>query len=283
MNSRILERLAEELREGRSAILVSVVEWRGSVPRKDKPCMLFMQEGDRMGSVGGGCVDGSAYELARRAWELGVPLRETLRLDAEAGSEAGLLCGGELEFEGERFMPEQLPRVEQWLAEPAEQAAKLLIFGGGHVGKSLAEFAWKIGFEIRVLDDRKEYSNPERFPYAKSCLVGKPEAAEQWPSPGPEDSVVIATRGHRYDEKALDWACRTKAGYIGMLSSGRKRDLIVKSLKEKGAPVESLKGRFHAPVGLMIGAMSSDEIALAIAAQLMEERSRRTGAEKTPG
>ena len=95
--------------------------------------------------------------------------------------------------------------------------------------------------------------------------------------------MVIATRGHRYDEKALDWACRTKAGYIGMLSSGRKRDLIVKSLKEKGAPVESLKGRFHAPVGLMIGAMSSDEIALAIAAQLMEERSRRTGAEKTPG
>jgi len=146
MSRRILERMLVELREGRPAVLVSVLESRGSVPRKDRPRMLFTEDGMQVGSIGGGCVDGFAFELARRAGEARGPVRDSLRLDAEAGDETGLVCGGELFVEAERFSTEDLPRAEALAARPGEAPRRLILFGGGHVSAP-----WRVSRARRVL------------------------------------------------------------------------------------------------------------------------------------
>ena len=272
MSRRVWERLLAELREGRPALLVSVIESKGSVPRKDRPRMLFTDEGLQVGTIGGGCVDGFAYELARRAGESKGAIRDTLHLDAEAGDETGLVCGGEILAEAERFTPQDLARAEDLAAAPEEAPYRVLIFGGGHVSLSLGRFAHEVGFSVYVLDDREKYASAERFPFAAETRVGDVASADRWMPLGERDAVVIATRGHRHDETALTWAAGTEAGYIGMLSSSRKRKLIVEALLEGGLQPEALGERFHAPVGLSIGALTAEEIALAIAAELIQWR-----------
>jgi xanthine dehydrogenase accessory factor len=273
MSRRILDRLLVELRDGRPAILVSVIESRGSVPRKDRPRMFFTDEGFQVGTIGGGCVDGFAHELARKLGETKGPLRDTLHLNAEAGDETGLVCGGEIVAEAERFSPEDLPRVEALANSPEETPTRLLIFGGGHVSLALARFASDTGFEVEVLDDRAKFSSVERFPFAKA-RTGPVADAEAWLPIGTRDAIVVATRGHQHDEEALAWAAGTHAGYLGMLSSSRKRKLILEALALRGISKDAFGDRFHAPVGLSIGAVSAEEIALAITAELIEWKNR---------
>lgn len=270
MSRRVLDRLLAELGEGRAAVLVSVIETRGSVPRKDRPRMLFTGEGLQVGTIGGGCIDGFALELARRAMESEEPIRDSLVLDAEVGDETGLVCGGKIVAEGERFLPGDLTRAESLAEQPGEAAPRLLLFGGGHVGLALARFADELGFAVHVLDDRAAFSSGERFPFAASARSGPVATADLWLPVDEGDAVVIATRGHRLDEEALAWAAGTGAGYIGMLSSSRKRKMILEALPKRGVQVEALGERFHAPVGLSIGAVSAEEIALAIAAELVQ-------------
>ena len=272
MSRRVLERLLAELREDRPALLVSVIESKGSVPRKDRPRMLYTDEGLQVGTIGGGCVDGFAFELARKAGEAEGAIRETLHLDAEAGDETGLVCGGGMLVEAERFAPEDLPRAEALAASPEEAPWRVFIFGGGHVSLALARFAHEVGFAIHVLDDREKFASAERFPFAADTHVSEVTAADRWLPLGERDAVIVATRGHRHDEAALGWAASTGAGYLGMLSSSRKRKLIVEALVEGGLPAEAHGERFHAPVGLSIGALTAEEIALAIAAELIQWR-----------
>jgi len=124
---------------------------------------------------------------------------------------------------------------------------------------------------VRILDDREAFSSPNRFPFAET-LTGPVSTADSWLPLTARDAVVIATRGHRHDLEALSWAAGTGAGYIGMLSSSRKRRLILEALRASGVGDEALAGRFHAPVGLSIGALTAEEIALAIAAELVKWR-----------
>ena len=118
----ILERLRDELAGGRVAALVSVTGWRGSVPRKDHPRALFLADGTQVGTVGGGCVDGAARELALRVLATHERLRHTVELDGEDADAAGLVCGGVLELEAVRFAPGRVDaeRVDALLAgDPA--------------------------------------------------------------------------------------------------------------------------------------------------------------------
>jgi len=273
MIRRVLLRLREELAEGRAAVMVSVVDWQGSVPRKDRPRMAFFEDGKVAGTVGGGRIDRRAGEMAASC--AGEPLREEILLDAEAGSEGELACGGRVTLEAQRFAPADLARVDELLADPALEPPRLLVFGGGHVGLAASRLAAEAGWAVHVVDDRPDYSDPARFPFAADTASGPPEAAARWEPVAEKDALLIATRGHRQDEEALAWAMRTSAGYIGMLSSTRKKAKLLASLEAAGAPVSSLEGRFHSPVGLSIGAETVEEIAVAIVAELISWRRSR--------
>jgi xanthine dehydrogenase accessory factor len=265
--------LQDELRAGRSAVLVSVLAFRGSVPRKDHPRALFLADGRQLGTVGGGCVDGAARALALRALSEGGRLHDALELDSEDADASGLVCGGALEFEAERLEPGAAggARVAALLADPSLRAPRLYLLGGGHVGLAIARFADAAGWRVRVHDDRPEYAAEARFPFAEVRLTGPLAALAGWPPPALADAVVIATRGHHLDLAALRWAVTQPAGYLGLLGSARKRALLEATLRQEGAPAAAL-ARLHCPIGLAIGALSAEEIALAAVAELIAYR-----------
>ncbi len=274
MSFEILSRLWEELEEGRAAVLVSVTAFQGSVPRKDHPRQLFLADGGRQGTVGGGCVDGFAQTLARRVFAEGGRLVEIYRLDGDDADAAGLLCGGSLELEAELYEPgpPAQDRLREMLEDPRLRSPRLTVFGGGHVGLAVARFAHAVGFPVQVHDDRASFVAEERFPFARQRLSGPIAAAKAFGSPEVPDAIIIATRGHQHDLEALRWAAHTEAGYLGLLGSVRKRALLLKTLAAEGIDPERVEARLRCPVGLPIGALTDEEIGLAAVAELVAYR-----------
>jgi len=152
--------------------------------------------------------------------------------------------------------------------EPVVPAAELYIFGAGHISLSLYKAARLAGFEVTIVDDRESYSNRERFPEAKNVYADDFDVLMPQLNPGENSYLVIVTRGHRDDMRVLRWAVGTRAKYIGMIGSQRKVLAIYKELQKEGIARETLE-RVHAPVGLDIGAILPEEIAISIVAELI--------------
>lgn len=160
-----------------------------------------------------------------------------------------------------------------YVLEPWAAASPLLIFGAGHVSRPTAQVAAMLGFRVTVLDDRADFANAERFPQATpkvldsydNCFAGLPA--------GPEAFVVILTRGHVHDADVLAQALRTRAGYIGMIGSRRKREAVYAHLRGQGFTEADLV-RVRCPVGLDIKAETPEEIAVSISAELIACRAK---------
>jgi xanthine dehydrogenase accessory factor len=133
------------------------------------------------------------------------------------------------------------------------------------------------GFEVTVTDDRSSYATQERFPAAREVhALGFDQALEKL-DPNESSYIVIVTRGHRDDMRILRWAVQTRARYVGMIGSKRKVIEIYKTLQKEGLPAH-LFDRVHAPIGLDIGAITPEEIAVAITAELIAIRRHASGA-----
>lgn len=155
--------------------------------------------------------------------------------------------------------------------EPLTPAPRCILMGAGHVAERVAPLVSSAGFDVLVADDRAQFASRERFPSATEIV------AEDWPSlferisPGPTDYIVIVTRGHKEDMAVLRWAAGTPAKYIGLIGSRRKVLSIYDALEEQGLSRESLE-KIHAPIGIEIGALTPEEIAVSIAAELIAVR-----------
>jgi xanthine dehydrogenase accessory factor len=160
------------------------------------------------------------------------------------------------------------------MIEPVNIAGSALIFGAGHVSRSLAEFTHAVGFRTVVIDDRPEYANRERFPHADeltvldsfSDLVKKVEFDR-------DSYVVIVTRGHLNDQDVVEQVLKTNAAYIGMIGSRRKCELIFQDLRRKGYSDADIQ-RVHAPIGIPIRAETPEEIGVSIVAEMILERAK---------
>lgn len=152
--------------------------------------------------------------------------------------------------------------VDVWLPP-----RRLVLAGGGHVSRPTVEVAALAGFEVTVLDDRAEFSDARRFPKAAHVRT-VPDFADCFAHtrPGPRDCVVIVTRGHVHDASVLWQALHTRAGYVGMIGSRRKREEVYAQLRGQGVD-DSALARVHCPVGLPIGAETPEEIAVSIVAE----------------
>jgi xanthine dehydrogenase accessory factor len=156
--------------------------------------------------------------------------------------------------------------------EPILPRPVLLIMGAGHVGTALTHFASRIGFEVVVVDDRASFANKERLPDADQVIVDSVvEVARRWPKT-PETYVVLVTRGHRNDAVALREVIGSSCAYIGMIGSRRKVLTIFEEFLGEGIATPEQLARVHAPIGLDIGALTVDEIAVSIAAELIAVR-----------
>jgi xanthine dehydrogenase accessory factor len=144
----------------------------------------------------------------------------------------------------------------------------LVIAGGGHVSKALAPVAKSVGFRFFILDDREEFANEERFPEAEIVQVGDYDATLQDLPINANSFIVIATRGHRYDDSALASALKTPASYVGLLGSKRKTILIYEALLKRGFSLDDVR-RTRSPIGLDIGARTPEEIAISVMAEIL--------------
>jgi xanthine dehydrogenase accessory factor len=165
------------------------------------------------------------------------------------------------------------------IIQPIAGVQPVIIFCGGHIGRSLSNIASAAGFVVTVVDDREEYADRKRFPEATRTLAKSWSEAFAELEIGPSASIVIVTRGHESDAEVLRHAITTPARYVGMIGSGMKVAATYKKLLDEGVPRSSLE-RVHAPIGLDIGAMTAEEIAVSIVAELIRSRRGHQGDSK---
>ena len=161
------------------------------------------------------------------------------------------------------------------VVEPSVRFTTAYLFGAGHVAQPTAHLAAMVGFQVWVLDDRKDYVNPERFPEAHRVrLLDSFERAFTDLAITSDSYVIIFTHGHLHDKIVLAQALATDAGYIGMIASRRKRNAIYDALRAEGVHLTQFD-RVHSPIGLAIGAETPEEIAVSIVAEMILQRSQR--------
>ena len=191
-------------------------------------------------------------------------------MDREAMKRArDLMVHGKNEFVTMRDGPEFF--VEAYTTPP-----QMVLCGGGHVSKAIAPLAATLGFRVFVTDDREEFANPDRFPEADIIVAEKPESALPQLPVNPNTFIIIATRGHRYDNVALEAAALTPAKYVGLLGSKRKTILIYEDLMRSGLPIERIR-EIRSPVGLDVRGRTPEEIAVSIMAEVLMFRLGGTG------
>jgi xanthine dehydrogenase accessory factor len=158
-----------------------------------------------------------------------------------------------------------------FVVEPIEPTANLIIFGGGHVSLFLSRTAKMVHFNVTVVDDREDFANADRFPEADSIVVGGFGPVFGRLQFTEETYVVIVTRGHRYDALVLEECMKRPGRYIGMIGSSRKVAMVRDHLRGKGFSAVDLD-KVYAPIGLDIHSETPEEIAVSIAAQLIQVR-----------
>src|SRR5215469_1400485 len=251
----IYEEIVKLRQQGRRGAVATIVNVRGSIPSFKTAKMLVREDGSMCGTIGGGCVEADVWRAAREVMDQEKPRTLSFDLNQDPKYDTGLVCGGTLEI----------------YIEPVLPPALLYIFGAGHVAYNLYKIATTAGFEVTVIDDRESYANRERFPEAREVIAGDFDAVTARLNPPEGSYMVIVTRGHRDDMRILRWAVNARTRYLGMIGSKRKTISIYKELEKEGIPAAQF-ANVHAPVGLEIGAVTPEEIAVAIVAEMIAER-----------
>jgi xanthine dehydrogenase accessory factor len=259
VNHEVFAALGEALKNGEEVALVTIVSANGSVPQRVGAKMLVYADGRTVGTIGGGCYENEALLKARQALTTRKPCTVRYELADDFAAESGLICGGQMEI----------------FVEPIEPSPALYIFGAGHVGQFVGRVAHDAGFQVHVVDDREKFANRERFPDVADIIVDDIPTWLQKTSLPSTAYAVIVTRGHRHDLDALRTLAPRKLRYLGLIGSRAKVKRIYDVLIEEGVSLEQLE-HVHAPIGLDIGAVTPQEIAVAIVAELIAVRRSKT-------
>src|SRR5437660_2119624 len=252
VNREVFAAVAEALDRGEPAALVTIVSTTGSTPQRVGAKMLVYSDGRIVGTIGGGCYENDAFGKAREAITTRKPRMVHYELSDDFAQETGLICGGQMDV----------------YIEPIEPSPELYIVGAGHVGLHLARLAHEVGFRVHVVDDREKFANRERFPTAAEVIADDiPRWLARTELP-PHAYTVIVTRGHTNDLEALRALAGRELRYLGLIGSRAKVARIYEALTEAGMPAAML-ARVHAPIGLDIGAVTPQEIAVSILAELI--------------
>ena len=252
MNQEVFSAVTDALERGEPAALVTIVSTTGSTPQRVGAKMLVFADGRIVGTIGGGCYENDAFWKARDAITNRKPQLVHYELDDDFAQESGLICGGQMDV----------------YIEPIEPSPELYIIGAGHVGFHLARVAHEVGFRVHVVDDREKFANRERFPHAAEIVVEDIPAWIARTTLAPHAYAVIVTRGHTNDLEALRALAPRELRYLGLIGSRAKVARIYEQLVEDNLSADALK-HVHAPIGLDIGAVTPQEIAVSILAELI--------------
>ncbi len=268
-----MKRISKAVREMCSShqpfALVEIAEGTGSMPRHQGATMLVREDGSIEGTVGGGLMEATAIDRARQVIAEKKDARMPFDMSSKDAANSDLICGGKgvlsIRYYSGREEAAELTEIFETF-----EHGRLYICGGGHVSLQIARMADLLEIPVTVIEDRAEYASDARFPTAEKVIV-----RDFWElnidSLQKQDMVVIVTRGHLGDRAALTWALQTDAGYIGMIGSRQKRDLMYEKMMKDGMEKDKLE-QVHSPIGLSIGAQTPAEIAVSIVAELIAFR-----------
>lgn len=250
----IYQKLNKIIELGEKAVLCTIVETIGSVPRHAGSKMLVFPDGHIQGTIGGGEVEDSVIQVARKALKDGHSQLINYSLTKEENEAAGL-CGGSLKVYIEPVIPNE----------------KVIIIGAGHVGKSVAHLAKWLKFRVIVSDDREGICSENEIPDADVFLEMPMEAVPENIAIDNKTYLIVVTNGADRDIKGLPALLKTDAGYIGVMGSKKRWEATYKGLIEAGVSAESLS-RIKTPIGMDIHAETPDEIAVSIMAEIIQRR-----------
>ncbi len=251
--------LAKAQAVGLPVAMATVVHTTGSMPRHAGAKMIVHVDGTIIGTVGGGAMEAQVIEEAKSALVDGENRLKTYTLNSLDDGDPGI-CGG----------------TAQIFIEPIGVLPVLLIIGGGHVGKALAELGRWAGYRVILSDDREEYCNASYIPDLADYVVCKPAEVIANVKMTPQTYVAAVTRGLPVDIDLIPSLLATSAPYIGLIGSRRRWAITLKALKERGLDDEQLR-RIHAPIGLELEAETPKEIAVSILAEIIMIRRGGTG------
>jgi xanthine dehydrogenase accessory factor len=252
VNQEVFAALSDALENGQEVALVTIVAATGSTPQRVGAKMLVYSDGRTVGTIGGGCYENDAFWKAREAIKARKPLNVKYELNDDFAQETGLVCGGQMEV----------------FIEPVEASPDVYIFGAGHVGYCLGKMAHEAGFRVHVIDDREKFASAERFGEGIDVTVEHiPAWLETHKLPSTAYAVIV-TRGHTHDLDALRALASAQVRYVGLIGSRAKVKRIYDELRRGGMSPEALRA-VHAPIGLDIGAITPQEIAVSILAELI--------------
>jgi xanthine dehydrogenase accessory factor len=256
----ILSWVLQFLNKGKKVALCIVIEKSGSGPREPGAKMAISEDGQAMGTIGGGNLERALIDLCLKALREGGSRKAVFSLHSEGGEgtiNTGLMCGGKLTI----------------FIDVIEPECKIILIGAGHVAWYLARLADIVGFSLVVVDDNEKLANKERFPMAEKIITGNFNEILDRLEVGSRDFAVIVHGEPEHDYLALEKIIKKSPAYLGLLGSKTKAAALIKRLKEAGISDENLKA-LHAPVGLDINAQTPEEIAVSILAEIIKERGR---------
>jgi xanthine dehydrogenase accessory factor len=305
----ILDSLERWSAEGQRAALATLVKTERSALREPGAAMAVSERGDVAGSLTGGCVEPALYEEAR-AVLAGEPARlRTYGIADDEAFEAGLPCGGTIHVlvaqAGRDLMGQLAAAVREErpvafvmrIAEPDIGAQELMapdgrtepslegdtfvlpllprprmyVFGSVDHAAALAQAGRLLGYHVTVCDARAKFLTPERFPHADELVVGWPDEVLGSRTIDARTAICVLTHDHKLDVPALKAALATDAGYVGALGSRKTNTARAERLREEGVSDDDI-ARIHAPIGLDIGAKTPQEVAVAVAAEIVAAR-----------
>ena len=238
-----------------AAAQATVIGRAGSAPQVVGAKLLLRDDGELIGTVGGGAIEAQVLDACRAVLKDG----GSRRIDAHLVRDLGMCCGGSMEV-----------FVEYLQSQP-----RLFVIGGGHVAQALVPLAAKSGFRVKVLDDRDALFDSLAFEGIETESCDVDELDSVIPDLSANDYLLIVTRDHARDEKALAGLLRRPHRYLGMIGSRRKVHTVLARILRRehglGRPAPDLS-RVRAPVGLSLGGKTPPEIAISILAELISER-----------
>jgi len=251
----VYEELVRLRKLGQKCAIATIVQVRGSIPSYESAKLLVREDGSMIGTIGGGCVEAEVWNAAREVMQTEQPKHLSFNLGQEAAYDNGLICGGQLDV----------------FVEPVLPVPGAFIFGAGHISKSISKVANLAGFSTTIIDNRANFANCDRFPEAAGIYAEEYEDVFAKLAVNETSYLIIVTRGHRDDMRVLRWAVTTSARYIAMIGSKRKVINVIRELEKNGIAPESFE-RVFAPMGLEIGAISPEEIAVSVVAEMIAVR-----------
>jgi xanthine dehydrogenase accessory factor len=249
----LLETAADRARRGIRGAMATVLARKGSAPATPGQKLYAGADGTCLGTVGGGAIEREVIAALERVVSGGED--EHRVLTCKLGPELGMCCGGSVEL----------------LIEPLLGSTPCLIIGGGHVATAVAPLLAKVGFAVTVVDAREAWGEDGRIVGAR-CVVG--EYDEVGREIAKEGVVLVMTHDHALDQKAIEWALKQGFAFVGGVGSRAKAERTKARLEAKGFP-EADRERVKMPLGVSIGARLPDEIAVAIAAEMVTWRRTR--------